>query len=544
MNSVYVNQVGYELNKEKKAFLNFEAKNISLKEEGKVVFTGSLKREKDDDISGESIFSFDFSDFDKEGKFTVLADDVDSASFEIKKNVNDKLLNDLCKCYYFLRCGSGLDKKYAGPFVHGKCHTKKAKVYGDESVEKDVCGGWHDAGDYGRYATAGAIAVAHLLYAFRMYPNLKKLSLDIPKDSKYPDLLTEVKVELDFLMKLQREDGAVFHKVTTMRHADFMMPEEDTSDLFLFPVSSLATADVAAVFALASTVYKEYDKEYADAILKASLKSYDWLSKNKEAVLFKNPEESNTGEYGEPEDFSNRFWAACSLYEVTGEEKYYKDALDQKENIINYDKSDKYKFYIGNIFTCFGWIDVAGLGALSMILSNKDTELKSFLKDRMVEEAKRLEKVSSNNAFSLCMDKKDFIWGSNMELGKYSMVLIVSYEITKEKKFLALARNGLNYLLGCNTMDVSYVTGNGEKAYKNPHLRPTAMDGVDDPWDGLVSGGPNSGLHDEKASATIKKGTAPMKCYLDHVDCYSLNEITIYWNSPFVFTVAGLKELD
>ena len=89
MNSVYVNQVGYELNKEKKAFLNFEAKNVSLKEEGKVVFTGSLKREKDDDISGESIFSFDFSDFDKEGKFTVSADDVDSASFEIKKNSLD-----------------------------------------------------------------------------------------------------------------------------------------------------------------------------------------------------------------------------------------------------------------------------------------------------------------------------------------------------------------------------------------------------------------------------------------------------------------------
>ena len=86
-------------------------------------------------------------------------------------------------------------------------------------------------------------------------------------------------------------------------------------------------------------------------------------------------------------------------------------------------------------------------------------------------------------------------------------------------------------------MDTSYVTGYGEKAYKNPHLRPTAVDGIDDPWPGLVSGGPNRGLQDEKASE-LPKDTPPMKCYLDDVSCYSLNEITIYWNSPLVFVLA------
>ena len=32
-----------------------------------------------------------------------------------------------------------------------------------------------------------------------------------------------------------------------------------------------------------------------------------------------------------------------------------------------------------------------------------------------------------------------------------------------------------------------------------------------------------------------------MKCYLDDVECYSLNEITIYWNSPLVFVMAGKR---
>ena len=87
-------------------------------------------------------------------------------------------------------------------------------------------------------------------------------------------------------------------------------------------------------------------------------------------------------------------------------------------------------------------------------------------------------------------------------------------------------------------MDVSYVTGNGEKAFKNPHLRPTFAANLE-AWPGLVSGGPNTGLQDERAKE-LPQDTPPMKCYIDHVDCYSLNEITIYWNSPLVFVLAGL----
>ena len=91
-------------------------------------------------------------------------------------------------------------------------------------------------------------------------------------------------------------------------------------------------------------------------------------------------------------------------------------------------------------------------------------------------------------------------------------------------------------------MDISYVTGNGEKAFKNPHLRPTAVDDIEEPWPGLVSGGPNAGLHDERAQTLRGKGLPPMKCYIDHIDCYSLNEITIYWNSPLVFALSGILE--
>ena len=128
-----------------------------------------------------------------------------------------------------------------------------------------------------------------------------------------------------------------------------------------------------------------------------------------------------------------------------------------------------------------------------------------------------------------------------MELLKYLMVLTVADGISPRDEYKKAIDAGIDYILGCNSIDTSYVTGNGEKAFKNPHLRPTAVDNIEEPWPGLVSGGPNVGLQDERARE-VPKDSAPMKCYLDHIDCYSLNEITIYWNSPFVFVLAGLLE--
>ncbi len=543
MNKIFVNQVGFMPNAEKKAVLNFGAADFQVIDaNGESVLKGEATHFGTDEISGEDTYIADFSAIKNQGMYKILAGDVSSASFFVGENAFDKLMKDVCKCFYYLRCGHGLDKKYAGKYYHEPCHVSKATVYGEDVPAVDVCGGWHDAGDFGRYSTAGAVAVAHLLYAVRFFPKLLEVEFDIPKVScekgLLPDILAEVKVELDFLMKMQREDGSVWHKVTTFSHAPFIMPEDDKEELFLFNVSSLATADIAAVFALANTVYGAYDKEYAKLLLERSLKAYKWLESNNDAVLFKNAEGSNTGEYPENEDNSNRFWAAAALFEATGEKKYYQDALKQKPFIEAYDKGDAFKEYTGNIFTCFGWADVAGLGALSLILKDEVSELYEFVKQALIEEANRLVKNSSENGFGLCMKKENFIWGSNMELLKYLMVLTVANKLEPKAEFVNTLTAGLNYLLGCNSMDVSYVTGNGEKAFKNPHLRPTFAAKLD-AWPGLVSGGPNTGLQDERAQE-LPKDTAPMKCYIDHVDCYSLNEITIYWNSPLVFVLAGL----
>ena len=155
--------------------------------------------------------------------------------------------------------------------MHDICHTAEAKIYNGEGTV-DVTGGWHDAGDYGRYITAGACACAQLLYAYKLFPKaFDGLDLNIPESgSGVPDILSECRYELEWMLKMQREDGAVYHKVTTMRHAPFIMPEDDKEQLFVFPISSMATADLCAVCALAAGIFRPFDKAFSGRLAKAA----------------------------------------------------------------------------------------------------------------------------------------------------------------------------------------------------------------------------------------------------------------------------------
>ena len=72
-------------------------------------------------------------------------------------------------------------------------------------------------------------------------------------------------------------------------------------------------------------------------------------------------------------------------------------------------------------------------------------------------------------------------------------------------------------------------------------MGPTVAMGDKKVMKGFVSGGANSHPCDEKAEWLILPDTPTMKCYRYIWECYSLNDITIYWNSPLVFLTAYLE---
>ena len=524
---IFVDQAGYCRDSVKKAVIPFECDSFAITDiNGITRYSGKPVSAGYDEASGDNVWLADFSAFTETGSYCVKAGGKASAMFEIGDDAYGDVFAKTSKAFYYLRCGCGLDERYAGVWHHGRCHTGPAKLWDDRSVTLDVTGGWHDAGDYGRYVTAGACAAAHLLYAYKLFPEaFEKQKLGIPENGM-PDILSEVRYELEWLLKMQDSEGGAYHKATTAMHAPFVMPEDDTEDMFVFPVSSMATADLAAVCALASGIYNVYDKAFAEKLLRTAEKSIGWLDRHQEFIGFANPEGCNTGGYGERDDHSNRFWAYSEMYALTGDLKYH-------DSLVSALKDD---FPL----TALGYGEVGGLGSLAYVLckQGKDVHLEYRLKNMFRRHADEMKKRSDECGYGIAMEPDEDCWGSNMGLMTKAMIFAVTDVLFGDHTCREYALRHLHCLLGANALGICYVTGVGEFRCNYPHLRPAFADGIEECIPGMVAGGPNRYLSDPFAKSMIPEGTPPMKCYADDTACYSLNEITIYWNSPVVFTLA------
>lgn len=539
---IYVNQLGYLPNTRKIAAATFPC-NFKIMDTVKkqIVFEGTALDKGMDESSGDHMYELDFSALNTPGSYRIEAENgTCSHPFRIAADVYGSLKSALIKALYYQRCGCDLPEEYAGVYTHDACHMDGAIFLQDYLDQKenpktyDTTGGWHDAGDFGRYSSPAAVALAHLLYAYELFPDALQMSLNIPEsDNEFPDILNECLYELTWLLKMQDSDGGVYHKLTSFSHADFVMPEEDRAQFLIYPVSSMATADFTAVMALAARVFTNYYPDFAKKALDSARKAWAWLEAHP-YVGFHNPEGSNTGEYDDDCDLDERLWASAELLRTDRAVSTY------AERFLEYSGASLTK-------TDFGWTDVSGLASLCVLTDPEHHagRLEESYRNTVLAEADRLLAIQEKSGYRLAMLPEDFVWGSNMVVCNRSMLFILAGLICEEKKSLyaGAALEQLHYLLGRNALDISYVTGFGEHAFRNPHNRPTFADGIDLPMPGWVSGGPYKAPCDPAAIAAIPKGTPPMKCYVDDVGSYSTNEITIYWNSPTVFMTAFFSTL-
>ncbi|WP_407269762.1 glycoside hydrolase family 9 protein [Radiobacillus sp. PE A8.2] len=528
--TITVNQIGYPLAAKKVAVFTEPNRSFQvINQAGKIVYKGELSTPLKDNNSGMIIRKGDFTELTKPGTYQVKSGSATSAWFEISEAPYQTLHHGLLKAFYLFRCGIDLEEKLAGPWKHSACHTAEGIVYGEPDRKLVSSGGWHDAGDYGKYTVAAAKAIADLLLAYDMYPDAFTRPIPIPEtDNHTPDVLHECRYELAWLFKMQdNRSGGVFHKLTTLQFPGLdVMPEADKADLYFSPISATATASFAAIMAMAARVYKPFDAIFSENCLRAAQFADDWLAKNSNVAGFKNPPEISTGEYGDSQDIDERYWAMAELYRTTGDQQYHERFIQIAKQSFN-----KYEL---------GWTDVGGYGTLAYLLhgqSNADDSLFESLKTGLIEEADKLVAQSNRDGYLISLQENQYIWGSNMLVMNHAMTLLFAYHFTGDTTFEASALEHLHYIIGRNVHDLSFVTGFGDHRVMNHHHRPSVADNVIEPVPGLVSGGPNKKLQDEYVKKHLQ-GRAPAQCFVDHQDSYSTNEVTIYWNSPTVFVVS------
>jgi len=526
-----IDQQGYDAGLPVYAASLTEEPVLLKNEAGEIVRSFPAGEASVDPASGDRVSLLDLGLLDP-GIYT-LENSGSRRSFTVGQDVWNNVTHALIKGLYYQRCGCELRPEHAGPYAHPACHTAPALDWEDRSVRRRVPGGWHDAGDYGKYVGPGAVTVAHLLYAWKLFSQGCSGELNIPESGNgIPDILNEAGYELEWILEMQRSDGAFHHKLTKSHFAAFIMPQDDLEQEYLMPVCHCATADACACLALAARVWRTFDVPFANRMLLAARRAWDWLQAHPDFVPFMNPEGVRTGRYSSRTDADNRFWAACELFAATGEEAFLRAAEALYAPEID--------------LLQFGWMDVGGMAALCCLFDLKEKAgdlLYTGLRERFLRHSERVLSLSRASGYGTALAPDRYVWGSILLILSGAMAMIMNTLLTGRQDMRDAALLQWHYALGLNALDLCFVTGFGERSVMNPHHRPSGADGITDPVPGLISGGPNNCFCYPQTKEKLGAETPPAKYFLDETPSADTNEIAIYWNSPAVFVGAYFNRL-
>ena len=484
---------------------------------GKTVLSAQLIGPKRDLDTSETVWFADFSAVAAPGKYRLKVADMDGGvTFTIAPAVFSDAFRTVTRGMYLWRCGTAVRGEHNGDVFEQKpCHMEDGWMdhATGEHVHRDGTGGWHDAGDHNKYIANAAVTVGCMLRAWEEFgPAIQRVALDIPESGgPIPDLLAEVKWEMDWFFKMQADDGRVFHKLSTLNFGAMIMPDVEDTPRFFTGWSTVSTADFVAAMAQMARLVQPYDAHYAAKCLAAARKSYQVL-RDHPAEHAAEQSKFSTGRYHSP-DPDDRLWAAAELWETTGDA----DVLVDLEARIR---------TLGTRFDQdFGWGAVKNLGLISYLRSQRPGRDETLVKDllrELVAVADQAVGRSQRGGYGRPLGSI-YYWGCNGGVAMQAMVLQNAYALTGHAEYRTTALQAVDHLLGRNFFGRSMVTGVGGNPPLQPHCRRSAGDEIAAPWPGYLVGGPQKGARD----------------WDDLVERFQVNEIAINWNGAMIYALAG-----
>ena len=539
--AIGVNQIGYVNNWPKSAFLINSAmpdQEVSLIEDKTEIEVLKIKPSKQINAQeGINVQKLDFTEVKKNGQYYLKQNDLKSVTFTINSFPFEDVYQTALRSYYLQRCGVSLSDKSG--LIHEACHLQDANIATITGTallgeHLQATGGWHDAGDFGKYIAPASATVNRLLSLYEDNPNFfTDGQLDIPESNNgVPDILDEVKVELEWMLTMQRQDGAVYRKLSGAHWPTIGSPDLDDQPRFVYGISSPETAKFASSLAIASRVYKTIDSDSAKRYLKAAEKAWSWLATLQTQYIDIQPDDDKgSGKYLLSEtdqevslktDIDDRLAAAIELYLSTHKAEY---GSYIEENMLDVN------------YTLYEWKDITALSFYHLIQQDNNpsfSAIRKRIRSQLINRADKLLASNKSNAYGLASTR--FIWGSNKMVAEEGITLVNAYTINKDKAYLTAAIEQLDYLLGKNPLNISYVSGFGDNSVHFPnhlHARSAKI-----ALKGFMVGGPNSLGQDN-----ITPKNLGALSYVDNDHAYASNEYAIDYNSAFIGLVVSLMTL-
>ncbi len=545
--SIKVNQAGYSA-LSKKRYANFAiwlgtggsrkieddlpAYEVIRPSSGDIITKGQIKEIGKDDSSRDFVYRIDLSDVPEGGPYKIVVRGYGSSyPFGVGGEFSKRAAYLLFRAQYLQRCGCPIHM----PDIREKpCHTliydvdgpigeANIVVKGDEKTFK-VYGGYHDAGDADRraYHVSNPIINLMIYEAFSEY--FYDGQYDIPGDfdeeynivnykNKIPDIIDEAEWGTLAWEYLQNEDGSVHFGTETKGYPDpFAAPmDKDDKKYGTVAKDTRATTTCAGLFMHLARIIKPYKPE----------RSVELMDRAERAFAF------SSDEMADPE----KLYFYIQKYLLTKDEsahqkvkELYKVAGSIKNNLYatpGYSLNDA---NFDNPAYIYSYIIEKEVPVDPVIVEYFKTAVKEAT-DNNIEELRK-------HAYPIGNNSKTGGWGHNVRQPLYACASMLYWDLTGEQKYLDAASELMDYKLGLNPLNISYVTGLGFNQVHNPHDRESAYT-ISKGWGpkpGITVFGPGiSGWNGGNAKVVpAVNELSSERLYVDDRELISFNEFTIF----------------
>lgn len=511
------------------------------------------------DQSGDCAAWFDFSETHNVGRYIIRNKRTGETSwpFYIKPDVYREILIAATRMFFYQRSGFPKHIPYADPrwtddaaFIGPRQDTEAHFVEDRQNsgLARDMRGGWFDAGDTNKYVTFASTAVHQLLDAYRQNPALWTDDFNIPESGNgIPDLLDEIRYEIEWLKRMQADDGGAFIKVGTTDFRTFERPSLDPRPRFYAPQCSSATIDIASMFAHAALVFNSVPALSGDVedLQRRSIKAWQWYhSHPHQTDCDTQAVKSGDADRSLEQQADNAIAAAIYLSLLTHNPSYETYLI---ENLRNY------CFYCHQ--TWYPYRPILGDALLYYI---QQPSAAPRLKLRVINSLENLIKHSKTyglhpefTPYSAYMPDDQYHWGSNFVQAVYGITNFDVYRVldssTLRSQYYDRALEAIHYFHGVNPLGLVYLSnmyayGASHSANEMYHewfghgIYDNALTSESGPAPGYLTGGPNKNYTGD-APVNLEY---PMRAYLDSNNkrhsmyIWELSEPGIYYQSAYL----------
>lgn len=544
-----------------------------------VVHTGTLQPWKSGAThaqSGDRGWHYDFSALTAAGAYYIWdsARQVGSGRFEIGSAVYAPVLRHAVRMFYHQRLNHAkvapyVDARWADAAAYERPGQDRSATSrwakGQAATARDLSGGWMDAGDTNKYVTFAQSAVLQLLDAYRMSPAVFRDDFGIPESGNgLPDLLDELKWELDFLRRMQDASGThgLFLKVGVDNYTDISPPSADARPRYYLPECTSATLAGAAMFGAAHVVYRGFASQAAGAADLLARAEAAWARAKLTTsgfTVFQTACDDGDIKAGDADvdaqgQLESSVLAAIALYEATGKAEY------RAHVEANYARVRPYNIWWWGPYWApmqVALLRHAGQPGVSASVASNLRSQKSW-QSGVISLTDFNGGANGTDLYRAHLADAEFNWGHNMTRSNAGLINLdfeaFGINSTSAALYRRIAEQHLHWLHGANPMGLvmlSNMASAGAESslseiyhtwFANGTVWDSTRTSARGPAPGYLAGGPNTTYTGSVAGLASQP---PQKAYKDWntgwpENSWEVTEPAIYYQAAYVQLLARL----